>query len=154
MKKLSTLILGLLALLPAKADEGMWTLYNLPQAVYNQMKLTASACLTRTCIQARTPSRTRRCSSELLLGRSCVARRSRVHQPPLRLRGNPQHSTVEHDTCSTDFTPRVSRTSCLTRTFLSASWLSSRTLRRVCKPSASTACRPKSSRNSSTRSQP
>ena len=32
------LILGLLALLPAKADEGMWTLYNLPQAVYNQMK--------------------------------------------------------------------------------------------------------------------
>ena len=38
MKKLSTLILGLLALLPAKADEGMWTLYNLPQAVYNQMK--------------------------------------------------------------------------------------------------------------------
>ena len=38
MKKLSTLILGLLALLPAKADEGMWTLYNLPHAVYNQMK--------------------------------------------------------------------------------------------------------------------
>lgn len=38
MKKLSTLILGLLALLPVKADEGMWTLYNLPQAVYNQMK--------------------------------------------------------------------------------------------------------------------
>ena len=38
MKKLSTLILGLLALLPAKADEGMWTLYNLPQAVYNQMQ--------------------------------------------------------------------------------------------------------------------
>ena len=38
MKKLSTLILGLLALLPAKADEGMWTLYNLPQAVYSQMQ--------------------------------------------------------------------------------------------------------------------
>ena len=38
MKKLSTLILSLLALLPAKADEGMWTLYDLPQAVYDQMK--------------------------------------------------------------------------------------------------------------------
>ena len=38
MKKLSLLILGLLTLLPAKADEGMWTLYNLPQAVYDQMK--------------------------------------------------------------------------------------------------------------------
>lgn len=24
--------------LPLHADEGMWTLYNLPQAVYNQMK--------------------------------------------------------------------------------------------------------------------
>ena len=32
------LILGLLTLLPMKADEGMWTLYNLPQAVYDQMK--------------------------------------------------------------------------------------------------------------------
>ena len=38
MKKLTTLILGLLALLPAKADEGMWTLYDLPQAVYSQMQ--------------------------------------------------------------------------------------------------------------------
>ena len=38
MKKLSLLILGLLTLLPVKADEGMWTLYNLPQAVYDQMK--------------------------------------------------------------------------------------------------------------------
>ena len=38
MKKLSLLILGLLTLLPVKADEGMWTLYNLPEAVYRQMK--------------------------------------------------------------------------------------------------------------------
>ena len=38
MKKLSMFILGLFALLPVKADEGMWTLYNLPQAVYDQMK--------------------------------------------------------------------------------------------------------------------
>ena len=38
MKKLSMFILGLFALLPVKADEGMWALYNLPQAVYDQMK--------------------------------------------------------------------------------------------------------------------
>ena len=38
MKKLSLLFLGLMTLLPIKADEGMWTLYNLPQAVYDQMK--------------------------------------------------------------------------------------------------------------------
>ena len=39
-KKSSILLAGLLALSvgSAKADEGMWTLYNLPQAVYEQMK--------------------------------------------------------------------------------------------------------------------
>ncbi len=38
MKKLSLMVLALLAMLTAKADEGMWTLYNLPQAVYKQMQ--------------------------------------------------------------------------------------------------------------------
>ena len=39
MKKiLLVLPLYLLSLLPSHADEGMWTLYNLPQAVYEQMK--------------------------------------------------------------------------------------------------------------------
>ena len=38
MKKSAVLILTLLSLSTAKADEGMWTLYNLPQAVYEQMK--------------------------------------------------------------------------------------------------------------------
>lgn len=38
MKKLSILILGLIAAITVKADEGMWTLYNLPQPVYEQMK--------------------------------------------------------------------------------------------------------------------
>ena len=33
------LTLACMAVLGAKADEGMWTLYNLPQAVYEQMKL-------------------------------------------------------------------------------------------------------------------
>ena len=37
MKKLLLSILCLCSLV-AKADEGMWTLYNLPDAVYNQMK--------------------------------------------------------------------------------------------------------------------
>ena len=39
MKKLLLSIFALLAAFGAKADEGMWTLYNLPQAVYDQMKL-------------------------------------------------------------------------------------------------------------------
>lgn len=38
MKKSTLLIAGLLAANVASADEGMWTLYNLPQAVYEQMQ--------------------------------------------------------------------------------------------------------------------
>lgn len=39
MKKILFILpLYLLSLLPLHADEGMWTLYNLPQAVYDQMK--------------------------------------------------------------------------------------------------------------------
>ena len=39
MKRIILAITALLAIAGAKADEGMWTLYNLPQAVYDQMKL-------------------------------------------------------------------------------------------------------------------
>ncbi len=38
MKKLSILIVSFITMMSAKADEGMWTLYNLPQAVYQQMQ--------------------------------------------------------------------------------------------------------------------
>ena len=38
MKKATLLMAALLSVGAAKADEGMWTLYNLPQAVYNQMQ--------------------------------------------------------------------------------------------------------------------
>ncbi len=38
MKKLLFTIMATLAMTTAHADEGMWTLYNLPQAVYEQMK--------------------------------------------------------------------------------------------------------------------
>ena len=38
MKKLTLALLSLLAFGQAKADEGMWTLYNLPQAVFEQMQ--------------------------------------------------------------------------------------------------------------------
>ena len=38
MKRLSIIILAFMAGMMAKADEGMWTLYNLPQAVFEQMK--------------------------------------------------------------------------------------------------------------------
>ena len=39
MKKTFMTLFTLLSLLPAKADEGMWTLYDLPQAVYERMQL-------------------------------------------------------------------------------------------------------------------
>ncbi len=39
MKRIILAITALMAVAGAKADEGMWTLYNLPQAVYDQMKL-------------------------------------------------------------------------------------------------------------------
>lgn len=38
MKKSTILLAALLAAASARADEGMWTLYDLPQAVYEQMK--------------------------------------------------------------------------------------------------------------------
>ena len=40
MKKSLFILTSLITLLslPAKADEGMWTLYNLPNAVYETMK--------------------------------------------------------------------------------------------------------------------
>lgn len=38
MKRLILSLLVMLSLTAARADEGMWTLYNLPQAVFNQMK--------------------------------------------------------------------------------------------------------------------
>jgi len=37
MKKIILFIVGIIATINAKADEGMWTLYNLPQAVYDKM---------------------------------------------------------------------------------------------------------------------
>ncbi|MBQ3827326.1 MAG: S46 family peptidase, partial [Prevotella sp.] len=38
MKKILFAVLTLFATLPTMADEGMWTLYNLPEAVYKQMQ--------------------------------------------------------------------------------------------------------------------
>ena len=38
MKKIILSLIGLLAMSTAHADEGMWTIYNLPQAVYEQMQ--------------------------------------------------------------------------------------------------------------------
>ena len=39
MKKLLFALIATLSLSIARADEGMWTLYNLPNAVYETMKL-------------------------------------------------------------------------------------------------------------------
>lgn len=38
MKRLAMFLVGMMSLLTTHADEGMWTMYNLPQAVYNRMK--------------------------------------------------------------------------------------------------------------------
>ena len=38
MRKLFVILAAFAATISAKADEGMWTLYNLPTAVYEQMK--------------------------------------------------------------------------------------------------------------------
>ena len=38
MRKLFVILAAFAATIAAKADEGMWTLYNLPNAVYEQMK--------------------------------------------------------------------------------------------------------------------
>ena len=38
MKRILVSLVSLLSLVTAHADEGMWTLYNLPTAVYEQMK--------------------------------------------------------------------------------------------------------------------
>ena len=38
MKKILISLLATFAMTTAHADEGMWTLYNLPTAIYEQMK--------------------------------------------------------------------------------------------------------------------
>ena len=38
MRKLFVILAAFAATISAKADEGLWTLYNLPNAVYEQMK--------------------------------------------------------------------------------------------------------------------
>ena len=39
MKKILILMMSIISMLPVKADEGMWTLYNLPNAVYETMRM-------------------------------------------------------------------------------------------------------------------
>ena len=59
MKKLSILMAGLaFTATTAHADEGMWTLYNLPQAVYEQMQVEGFTLPYSSLYTATTPSRT------------------------------------------------------------------------------------------------
>ena len=44
MKKLILFLTAMISFGSANADEGMWTLYNLPQAVYNQMQAEGFKC--------------------------------------------------------------------------------------------------------------
>ena len=96
MKKLSILMAGLaFSATTAHADEGMWTLYNLPQAVYEQMQaegftLPYSSLYTGDNgfrYYRHQNQRYQECCCKLLgllLRRSSIARRTGVHQPPLR----------------------------------------------------------------------
>ncbi len=57
-KKATVLIASILAFCginTAHADEGMWTIYNLPNAVYEMMQSKASVSLTTSSTTARTP---------------------------------------------------------------------------------------------------
>ena len=80
MKKLILFLVTLLASNSMKADEGMWTLYNLPTAVFETMK---SEGFELTYDQLYN-------GDEAL--KNCVVNFGGfcVHQPPLRLRGHPQ----------------------------------------------------------------
>ena len=92
MKKKNLFLAAALALssAAAHADVGMWTLYNLPQAVYEQMKS-----------YGYTPSYDQLYKSEDAIKNAVVnfsgycsgvavsPRRTRLHQPPLWLRGYP-----------------------------------------------------------------
>ena len=50
MRKVILLIVCVVASLQSKADEGMWTIYNLPPQVYEISKTRGSKCPTTTCV--------------------------------------------------------------------------------------------------------
>ena len=86
MRKLFVILAAFAATISAKADEGMWTLYNLPNAVYEQMKGYGFALPYSSLYQS--DDAIKNFSGKLLgllLWSSGFARRTGVHQPPLRI---------------------------------------------------------------------
>ena len=89
-KKATVLIASIMAFCginTAHADEGMWTIYNLPNAVYEMMQREGFSIL-RPALQRR--ERLEECCGQLLwllLRRSRFSRRFGIYQPPLRFRG-------------------------------------------------------------------
>ena len=120
MKRLLMSIVGLLALLPMKADEGMWTLYNLPQAVYDQMKAYGYSLPYESLYSGNNPIK----GSVVLFGGFCSGVVVSPSCSPTTIVVSRQSAAIlpwSTTTCSTDSTPRRQKTSCRTRTSLSAS---------------------------------
>ena len=97
MKKFFISLLATLAMTTAHADEGMWTLYNLPTAIYEQMKqegfqlpmeqlYLSDNAIKNNVIGGLGILLVRRL---ILLWCRCIAQRTGFHQPPLRLRRHP-----------------------------------------------------------------
>ena len=85
MKKFILLVLPfyLFTFLPLKADEGMWTLYNLPNAVYETMKQENYQLPYGALYQGEDAVK------NCVVNFGGFTRRSGVHEPPLRFRGHP-----------------------------------------------------------------
>ena len=98
MKKIILSLIALLGMSTAHADEGMWTIYNLPQAVYDQMQAEGFQMTYNdlyygpTSLKAACVNFSGYCSGVVVSPNGL-----RLHQPPLRFRSHPPHSTVEHD---------------------------------------------------------
>ena len=85
MKKLSILMAGLaFSATTAHADEGMWTLYNLPQAVYEQMQAEGFTLPYSSLYTGDNAIKNAVVNFSGYCRRSSIARRTGVHQPPLR----------------------------------------------------------------------
>ena len=84
MNKITFILATLVAFATAKADEGMWTLYNLPQAVYQQMQAEGFKLPYSDIYKSKDAIKNAVVSfSGLLFGCGGFARWIGVYQPPL-----------------------------------------------------------------------
>ena len=117
MKKSTLLLAGLLAASVAKADEGMWTLYNLPQAVYEQMQAQGfkvpynDLYYGDQAIKNAVVNFSGYCTGVVVSPDGLVFTNHHCGFEGIR-----SHSTVEHDYMKMAFMPRAMRRNYLTKT--------------------------------------